>query len=293
MVAINWETLFSDEQEVGEWLVEPLIPSGRQVALYGDAKAGKSLLALDLAAGLASGRGVLRRPAGAPVTVLYLDQEMTRDDLRDRLASMDYGADDLSHLAYYQLQELPPLDSPAGGTVVTELLDILHPELVVVDTTASLVAGPEDKADTIRDFYRFTGLTIKAHGAAMLRLDHTGKDSGVGQRGTSHKAGDVDIVLAMTSKDAEVKVRCTHTRVSWMPRDIVLRRDEEPTLTHVLADPDSFFSGKIVTIARQLDDLHVPIEATKRQAMDALRGGGQGRRDADVLAALGMRRERQ
>ena len=48
---IDWERLFSDEdQEVGEWLIEPVIPSGRQVALYGDAKAGKSLLALDLAA---------------------------------------------------------------------------------------------------------------------------------------------------------------------------------------------------------------------------------------------------
>ena len=294
IVAVNWEGLFAGEdQATGEWLVEPVIPSGRQVALYGDAKAGKSLLALDLAAGLASGRGVLRRRAGEPIAVLYLDQEMSRDDLRDRLASMGYEAVDLSHLAYYQLQELPPLDSVAGGMVVTELLDRHHPELVVVDTTASLVAGAEDKADTIRDFYRFTGRPIKGHGVALLRLDHTGKDSGVGQRGTSHKAGDVDIVLAMTTKEAHVTLRCTHSRVPWMPHSIVLRREEEPALSHVLSDPDAVYSGKAMTIARLLDELEVPIDATKRQAMDALRSAGTGRRDADVLAALSLRKERQ
>ena len=126
----------------------------------------------------------------------------------------------------------------------------------------------------------------------MLRLDHTGKDGGVGQRGTSHKAADVDVVLALTTKEGELKVRCTHTRVPWVPRDVVLRRQEEPMLKHILAESEPVFSGKIVAIADQLDELEVPIEASKRQAMKALRGSGVGRRDADVLAALSMRRER-
>ena len=67
---------------------------------------------------------------------------MTQEDLRDRLASMNYEDADLSHLSYYQLQDLSPLDSAAGGEEVAKLLDMHQPELVVLDTTASLLAGP-------------------------------------------------------------------------------------------------------------------------------------------------------
>src|SRR5688500_16687212 len=50
---IDFDELFADEDEGGDWLVEPLIPRGRSVALYAPGKTGKSILVLEVAAALA------------------------------------------------------------------------------------------------------------------------------------------------------------------------------------------------------------------------------------------------
>ena len=77
---VNWHALFAGEEGDAErWLIEPVLPIGRQVAIYSEPKVGKSLLSVDMSAGLASGRGALGGPACEPTRVLYID---ARDDAR-------------------------------------------------------------------------------------------------------------------------------------------------------------------------------------------------------------------
>ncbi len=47
---VDWAALWMEEHVEAEWLVEPIVPRGRQVAAYSPAKLGKSLLMLDIAA---------------------------------------------------------------------------------------------------------------------------------------------------------------------------------------------------------------------------------------------------
>jgi hypothetical protein len=290
---VDWADLFSPDHDDGaEWLVEPLIPVGRQVALFSEAKVGKSLVALEMSAAMATGRPVLGRPAGPPVTVVYIDEEMTRDDLRERLTDLGYsGDDDLHRLVYFQLVDLPPLDTEKGGRVMAEVVAQYLPVLVVLDTMARVVGGAEDSSDTYRDFYRCTGKLLKDQRVALLRLDHSGKDSSRGQRGSSAKADDVDVVFAMTLADEKVRLKRTHSRVPWVPPEVVLERRSEPTLHHVLTSDG--FCREAIEVARQLDGLNVPIDATSTVAMAALKADGNGRRKALVLDALKLRRQRQ
>src|ERR1700693_5575681 len=51
---IDWPSFWRNETVEHEWFCEPMIPKGRQVALFGNAKAGKSLLALEIAAAKAT-----------------------------------------------------------------------------------------------------------------------------------------------------------------------------------------------------------------------------------------------
>ncbi len=55
---IDWTAFWLNDAPEVEWSMEPLVPAGRQVAVYGAAKDGKSLLALDGAAAEASGGSV-------------------------------------------------------------------------------------------------------------------------------------------------------------------------------------------------------------------------------------------
>jgi len=286
---IDWDKFWSDDAERPDWLVEPFLARGRAHALYAAPKLGKSLLLLELSAALATGRAVLDQPAGPPMRVLYVDEEMTEDDVRDRLADLGYGADDdLDHLAYYLLPNLPPLDTAVGGAALVELATAHGADLVVIDTLGRVVAGPENEADTVRNFFRHTGSRLKAAGMTLIRLDHAGKDLERGQRGSSAKADDVDVVWNLSARDAHrLTLRATHRRMSWVPETVELERMADP-LRHrrVLG---SWPSGT-ATLAAILNDLSVPCDAGRPAARQALKDAGQTASNEVLGAALTYRR---
>lgn len=289
---IDWASFWTDPGTGSDFVLPPFIAAKRQTAIYSAAKTGKSLLALDAVAAGVTGRSVLGQGATAPIRVLYIDQEMTPEDLRERLTDLGYGpADDLSGLAYYQLASLPPLDTDIGGEVLMDLVHQHGADLVVVDTMARVVSGDENQADTYRSFYRHTGRRLKADGVALLRLDHAGKDSALGQRGSSAKADDLDVVYRLVADDAtHLRLTCTHRRVPWVPTSLELVRHEEPILRHVVVE-GSWPAGT-VDVAHDLDRLDVPVDAPVSRATAALKVAGSPRRKATVAAAQRYRKAR-
>lgn len=288
---IDWATFWSGEETPEEWLAEQIIPMRRQVAIFSPAKSGKSLLALEIAAAIATGRSVLGAAPQPPRSVVYFDFEMTEEDVRERLTDLGYGPeDDLTGLAYYQLPSLPPLDTERGGQVLEFLVRRHTPCLAVVDTMARVVQGDEDQADTYRGFYAHSGVRLKRLGVSLLRLDHAGKDITRGQRGSSAKADDVDVVFRLAFSEDKVVLTRTHSRVPWVPSEVALRRETDPVLRHVLTDGG--WPAGTNEAARALDELDVPIDATVNMAVRALKAAGQGRRRQLVGAGLKWRRVR-
>jgi KaiC/GvpD/RAD55 family RecA-like ATPase len=287
---IDWAAFWSTEAPAEDWILEPVVAAGRQTAIYSTAKTGKSLLALDIAAAGATGRSVLGYPPRDPIDIVYVDLEMTEADLRERLTDLGYVPDDdLSHLHYYQLPAWPALDAELGGEILRSIAVKTGARVVVIDTMARAVSGAENDADTYRNFYRHTGRQLKAAGVALLRLDHQGKDQALGQRGSSAKDDDLDVVFRLTQLDNKtLKLTRTRTRVPWMPAEISLVRHEEPMLRHVASD-DAVPAGTHDAVLA-LDELEVPLDATGTVALAALRRAGKGQRKTVVLAALKARR---
>lgn len=226
---LDWHALWADESEE-EWLVEPLLAARRLVALYSAPKVGKSLLMLELAAGLAAGRPVLGNPAREGVRVLYVDFENDpRGDIRRRLDDMDYGPDDLGNLCYLTFPTMAALDSEVGSQQLTAAVDEYECEVVVIDTVSRAIKGEENENDTWLAFYRHTGLKLKQRGVAMIRLDHAGKDESKGQRGGSAKSGDVDAVWRMSKKSEDVyELVCEAMRFPIAESNLVIRRHDAP-----------------------------------------------------------------
>ena len=252
---VNWREFWNQDHTSEDWIAYPLIARGRQTALFAVAKVGKSYLALACTAALATGKPIFGRPAQPPVHVLYLDYEMTPGDLLERLERLGYTEEDnLDHLHYAIIPSLPALNTYEGAAAVMKLVELTGAQVVVIDTTGRAVEGEENSADTYREFARTTGLSLKAAGIAMLRTDHAGKDKGKsGQRGSSAKNDDVDLVYHMERDNHTIKLTRLFSRITWAPVEVEL---VEETLEDVhpitLKDVNQSFTAKQYDLAQAI-----------------------------------------
>lgn len=289
---INWDKFWNTDKTDEEWLAWPLIPRGRAIALYAPAKAGKSTVLLAVVAALAAGRPILGGYTAPPCRCLYIDMEMTEADLHERLTELGYGPDDnLDNLNYALLPSLPPMDTIEGAKALLELVHHTKAEFVAIDTFGRAVAGDEDKADTVRAFYRHTGLALKAAGITYLRTDHSGKDQSKGQRGSSAKNDDVDLVWSLKRHNNGITLDRTHSRISWVPPTIKIIRHETDDATEYRLDLETeTFADGTADRAKLLDELNIPIDAGFNQAGRTLRDQGHKMSAANLRDALRFRK---
>lgn len=270
---IVWADLAADEH-VQEWLCEPLIPAGALVSLYSPPKVGKSLLALEVA--IAISRGDVALGVQCKQTrVLYLDYENGRYEVRARISNMGnpelLGLDDL---AYEEYPLLPALDTPQGGLELLAMAQEFDAGLVVIDTVSRTVSGDENDAKTWLALYRCSLLPLKRAGIAVLRLDHTGKDETKGQRGSSAKRGDVDLVwrLAVVVENESYALICEDHRMQLAEEKLHLRREPSP-LSHRV-DTRSMGQVKLQAILDACDKAGLALSSGRDQIRKAAEADG-------------------
>lgn len=237
---ISWEEFWAEERPPPVWLCEPLIEAGKQITIYSEPKAGKTLVTQDISARLSLGLPTLGRQDASiePINVLYIDKENTEDDIYERLGGMGHKGNALSNLHYYSFPDLAFLDTREGGQELLALARFHDAKLVILDTTSRVVEGEENNNDTYHNFYKYCGVYLKKDRRALIRLDHSGKDAAKGMRGASSKTSDVDAVWQLVSPEGSdtVFLTRTHSRSNRGDSSIVLQRLDGP-LRHVLDTP--------------------------------------------------------
>ena len=230
-----------------------------------------------------------------PVVVVYLDYEMTEADIFDRLEDMGHGPEsDLSRLRYALLPTLPALDTEAGAGALMTLVDGVaddwpaHHIVTIIDTIGRAVEGEENDADTFRDFYNHTGIELKRRGITWARLDHGGKNPAQGQRGSSGKGDDVDVVWKLAPTESGVCLHRDFSRMPWVLPNVTFGLSEEPLAYKRQTGDWPAGTGETANL---LNRLNVPLDASTRTATTALRAIGEGRRRQVVLAAIRWRIE--
>jgi len=283
---IDWPAFWRRDHSEQEWVVDRVLAKGRGHAIYATKKTGKSLLILALLLDMLAKL--------LEVIVIYLDWEMTEDDLYERLLEMGYDDEsDLSRLRYWQLPDVGPLDTQRGAEEVLEIIDAeraLWPGyhvVVVIDTTGRAVTGGENDSDTFRAFYRHTGIQLKMRQITYARLDHAGHDTSR-QRGSSAKGEDVDVIWRLEPADrGGYTLRRDAARMAWVPERVSLERRYSP-LRFVLG-LESWPEGT-AELAKLLDELEVPLDATVKAARDELKAAGQKARQSTLAAAVKWRK---
>lgn len=295
---VDFTTLFAGEAPRERWLARPLIPEGRLVSIAAAAKTGKSLLAQDIAASLATGAPVLGQanPYDGPVPVLYLDWENTPSDARERFEAMGYGADSglQGNLHYAALPAIAPLNTPRGSRALLEAVLDLQARLVVIDTRQRSVEGKENDAGPPQEAYRLTYAPLKHAGVTVIRLDHLGKDIEKGTRGHSALRDDVDVEWRMTRTGPGVVTLASDSmaRQSWVPAKVVIRKELDP-VRHLVVDGRTVVDPTVVALAAKLDELGVDLAAGRQVVQATLAAAGVTAKTERIAAAMRWRREVQ
>ena len=268
---VLWAELLNEEWEL-EWLVDGLWPTGKHLHLFAAHKTGKSLVSLHMAVSIAMGRDPFTGAEMKPHDVTYIDWEMTRQDLQERLFDMgltqamkDGGLD---RLHYHLYPPLGYMDTLEGGNKLMQWVQKDGSDVVIIDTLSRVVKGDENSNDTYRNFYNYTGALLKSNGVAMLRLDHEGHQAGH-SRGASSKADDVDLVYHLKVVDGGLALEMKFARIAYVKKSITVQIGTD-MLTFTSQDHKAWPAGTVEKV-KILDALGLPEGLSVRKAQAWLR----------------------
>lgn len=226
--------------ELPDFLLGELLSTTSRVLLIGPTGLGKTLFAMELAFALAQGRPFLHWRAGRPCRVLYIDGEMPGRLIKERLAGAvaRWGAapDGLFVLARDDIEEMPPLNTPAGQRFVDDFIALLGGvDFVVFDNIQALLNGNMKEEDAWQEVQPWL-LKLTRKRIGQLWIHHTGHDEGHGY-GTKTREWQMGTVILMRrverpEADATFKIEFTKTR----ERTPQNRRDFEPVVATLSGD---------------------------------------------------------
>ena len=227
-------TDWTGEPPAREWLLSGWLAVGRVHLLTGAAGRGKSRLALQLAAALASdapawpvpwqaagARGPLptdRHPAtlprtGAAVPVVIASWEDEADEVHRRLLAQPVHVEGLAdRLHYVDCAEWGPLWAPeqgsrhvqtvaeltAAGRRLRRLCERVRARLLVVDPLAAAYGSDENVRGLVRQYMASWDAWGRAHGCAVLMIAHPPKQT-AGASGDTWWSGSTDWPAAARS----------------------------------------------------------------------------------------------
>lgn len=180
---------------LGPWLLEESL-----WIIHAKPGIGKTWFSLGVAHAVATGGEFLKWKASEPRTVLYVDGEMSRRDMLDRLKTITATSSlplnrRLRLLCGSRLEggEVPDLCEPEGKELIESNLDGVG--LLVLDNLGCLFrSGVENDAESWTEAQQWLS-KLRARGLAILLVHHSGKNGT--QRGTSKREAAANGILKL------------------------------------------------------------------------------------------------
>lgn len=186
-----------------EYLVDNLLVSGSAVLFPAREKAGKGLLAIDLACSIALGEPWL----GHAVTegpVIYLALEESMGTIWERLsARLPARSRDVPIYVIPcdgSFEQQFQLENAANFADIIEVIEEVEPVLLIIDPLREAHTGREDSSDDMAPRLRAIRQLAHQTGTTILVTHHAGKMSG-NSRGSTAIKSSFDDELAFTRSD--------------------------------------------------------------------------------------------
>lgn len=189
---------------ISDELVQNLLLRGGFSCLYGDSNSGKTFLAINIAACVATGTNWMRRNTEQGI-VVYLAAESPRSVQARMFAVQKHLGVMIPNLAIVT----NPLNLHGGATDGSELIVTVREieqrfgqrcELIVGDTLARLTAGGnENSGEDMGALIGRVDQIRESTGAHVMLIHHSGKDASKGARGWSGIRAALDTEIEVTA----------------------------------------------------------------------------------------------
>jgi putative DNA primase/helicase len=195
-------------------MILPWLPEGGLGMIYAERGLGKTHFALSLAAAITHGRKFMKWEITHPCGVLYVDGEMSLNDVRQRLSDFSDSVPEqplsiLSHEWFFKRVEQDlSITDPSFQNKLLEMLDNNKSlRVLIFDNLSSLSRIREDKADDWRAYVLPFLIACRRRGVAVVLIHHTGKSGD--QRGTGAREDHLDTSIRLERvADATVDQGC-------------------------------------------------------------------------------------
>lgn len=197
------------------YLIDPLLPSGGALLLYGDPKVGKSYAALQLAEAIQNGDHWLGFPTRQG-RVVYVQLDTPRNVWQSRVRDLQVRGQLISppHFTDRELLDAWPFDilRPDHLIMLRDELQAIEPDLVIIDTLRESHSADENDSTEMQK--AIAALVAATQPAALCLISHARKpsqDEGFSlmadNRGSSYVVGRMDAIVRFTPKTARVSGR--------------------------------------------------------------------------------------
>jgi len=226
------------------YLVSGWLGAGGLSVLFGPSNTGKTFIAVDLAAHVASGKGwrgckVRKGP------VVYVAAE-GGGGIRNRIAAIRQTRPRFeSDTQLFLLPTHLDLHSSADAVALCEAMPFDQAALIVVDTLArNMGPGDENSARDMAQFIASLDLIRERSKAHVLVVHHSGKNADAGARGSSALRAAVDTEIAVT----DGQITCAKQRDMEIPQRLFFSletvplgedRDGDPVTSAVVVSADA------------------------------------------------------
>lgn len=223
-----------------DWVVDGLIERGDQWMIAGAPKAGKSLLATQLALAVSEGGRFLDWQCDRPQKVLYMDFELKDRVFWQRLLGMYRGNEQAmqrnrNFLRCGDFKTVDVLDV-VERKKIADMIAQVDPDLIVWDVLARMHSGDENDNGTMKAV--MMGIRMLSGTAAHVVVHHARKPpsgaegvnlGALSMRGASSIHGEADGVMSLAVRDgqgARYSLQFS-ARAVQAPDEMLLSRDDD------------------------------------------------------------------
>ncbi|MQY58198.1 MAG: AAA family ATPase [Clostridia bacterium] len=183
-------------------ILSPWLKEKQIILISGWRGVGKTWLALSLLDSITRKKSFGSWKAETPVNCLYLDAEMAKQDLDERLLMLNPDQERQSQLSIYSSELANILGDPrpclfdlTWQALFKDFLIVNQINLWVADNITSLTPGLDENAKSEWDSVNQWLLELRFSGITTILIHHLGK--GGTQRGTSAREDNIDISIQL------------------------------------------------------------------------------------------------
>lgn len=219
-VVISAKELLQSQIQAPPDIVTPWLKEGSVCLIYGPAKVCKTWFCLELSICIVEGKPFLDYQVNGNRRALYIDAEMMRAEIKERVEKLAGNTDRLDFLTADVFADTfnCPLDLTKSDSqdVISQLITQNGYDIVFVDTLSSLAPRKDENDNASLELLALLAFArhLKAQGVAVVLVHHSGHD-GKHSRGASALPSAVDTVISLKkvgNDDELIEMEFTHTR---------------------------------------------------------------------------------